>query len=82
MGDQRNTPNLLIDRGLVRRGTFTAASGKRHCSYLMTPKGLSEKAVIAGSFLVRNMHEHAALKGVIGTLQREIQSDTDRVAST
>jgi len=63
--------NALVDKGLVKLGNFSAAEDKRRYSYILTPKGLSEKAVLTRQFLARKMAEYEALKAEIEALQAE-----------
>lgn len=63
--------NALVDKGLVKLGNFSAAKDKRRYSYILTPKGLSEKAVLTRQFLARKMAEYEALKAEIEALQAE-----------
>ena len=65
--------NALIDKGLVKLGNFTAAEDKRRYAYILTPKGLAQKALITKRFLVRKIEEYEALKSEIEELQREVE---------
>jgi len=65
--------NALIDKGLVKLGNFTAAQDKRRYAYILTPKGISEKAALTSRFLKRKMEEYEALKAEIDALQEELQ---------
>lgn len=65
--------NALIDKGLVKLGNFTAAEDKRRYAYILTPKGLAEKALITKRFLVRKIEEYEALKSEIEELQRDVE---------
>jgi EPS-associated MarR family transcriptional regulator len=67
--------NALIDKGLVKLGNFTAAEDKRRYAYIVTRKGLTEKATITRRFLARKIQEYEALKSEIETLKSEINSD-------
>lgn len=64
--------SALIDKGFVKMGNFTAAEDKRRYAYILTAKGLSEKAAITRHFLNRKLKEYAALKAEIDTLYSEI----------
>lgn len=61
--------NALIDRGLVKLGNFSASDDKRRYAYILTPKGLAEKAAITGRFLSRKLEEYEALKREIEELK-------------
>jgi EPS-associated MarR family transcriptional regulator len=63
--------NALIEKGLVKLGNFTAAEDKRRYAYILTPKGLSEKAEITRRFLARKIEEYEALKAEIEDVQGE-----------
>lgn len=69
--------NALIDKGLVKLGNFTAAQDKRRYAYILTPKGLSEKAALTSRFLKRKMEEYDALKAEIDELRSEIEPGAD-----
>jgi EPS-associated MarR family transcriptional regulator len=70
----------LIDKGLVKLGTFTAAEDKRRYAYVLTPKGIKEKSIITSRFLKRKLAEYEALKQEIEELRRE-QMDFDEMSS-
>jgi EPS-associated MarR family transcriptional regulator len=63
--------NALIDKGLVKLGNFTAAQDKRRYAYVLTPKGITQKAALTRAFLVRKMEEFEALKSEIDILTLE-----------
>jgi len=63
--------NALIEKGLVKLGNFTAAEDKRRYAYILTPKGLAQKALITKPFLERKIEEYEALKSEIEQLQRD-----------
>lgn len=63
--------NALIDVGFVKAKNFRAADNKLRYAYILTPKGLSEKAALTGSFLQRKLQEYEDLKSEIEALQRE-----------
>lgn len=62
----------LVDRGLVKLGNFRAASDKRRYAYILTAKGVSEKAALTGRFLARKRAEYTALKEEIEALEQEM----------
>ena len=64
--------NALIEKGLVKLGNFTASEDKRRYAYILTPKGLAQKALITKRFLERKIKEYEALKSEIEELQREV----------
>ena len=64
--------NALIEKGWVKLGNFKAAEDKRRYAYVLTPKGISEKAAITRRFLIRKIQEYEALRAEIDTLRAEI----------
>jgi EPS-associated MarR family transcriptional regulator len=69
--------NALIEKGMVKLGNFSAAQDKRRYAYILTPKGLSEKAALTSRFLKRKMEEYGALKEEIEALQAEMELGAD-----
>jgi len=61
----------LIEKGQVKIGNFTAAPDKRRYAYILTPKGIAEKARLTSRFLKRKLVEYEALKAEIEALKRE-----------
>ena len=72
VGGMHYVLNALIEKGLVKLGNFTAAEDKRRYAYVLTPKGISEKAAITRRFLARKLEEYEALKIEIAELASEI----------
>jgi len=71
----------LVQKGMVKLDNFSPMSNKRRYSYLVTPKGISEKARLARNFLTRKRQEYEVLRLEIETLQAEIgvtNSDDNR----
>ena len=64
--------NALIEKGMVKLGNFSSAQDKRRYAYILTPKGVSEKAALTSRFLKRKMEEYEALKEEIDALQNEM----------
>lgn len=68
----------LIDVGLVKLENFQRSDNKWGYAYLLTPKGIMEKAVISAQFLVRKKQEYVDLQLEIQQLQEEIQQNKKR----
>jgi len=66
----------LIDKGLVKLGNFSAAPDKRRYAYILTPRGLAEKASITRRFLARKLREYEALEAEINMLRGEVGNDS------
>ncbi len=69
--------SALIEKGLVKLGNFTAAEDKRRYAYILTRKGLAEKAAITRRFLTRKMEEYEALRAEIDALVAESESENE-----
>jgi EPS-associated MarR family transcriptional regulator len=62
----------LIDMGFVKLSNFKDSSQKVKYSYLLTPKGIREKSLISGRFLVRKKQEFEALREEINLLEESL----------
>lgn len=67
--------SAFLHKGLIKLGNFTAAQDKRRYAYILTPKGIAEKAAITKRFLERKIQEYDALKAEIETLRDELGDD-------
>lgn len=66
----------LIQRGSVKVDNFRAASNKLNYAYVLTPRGIADKAALTARFLARKMREFEALKAEIEALSgRAIHAD-------
>lgn len=59
----------LIDIGHIKGSNFKKNPEKSAYLYLLTPKGISEKAKLTAGFLKRKMAEYQALKQEIESIQ-------------
>jgi EPS-associated MarR family transcriptional regulator len=73
--------NSLIEKGLVKIHNFNQNQNKFRYACLLTPSGISEKAVLTGRFLKRKLRECEALKTEIRALKLEIETDRDQKLS-
>ncbi|KWV96303.1 MULTISPECIES: MarR family EPS-associated transcriptional regulator [unclassified Erythrobacter] len=71
VGSANYVVRALIEKGLVKVANFKAAKDKRQYSYILTPKGLAEKAALTGRFLVKRLKEYEALRKEIEELRLE-----------
>ena len=62
----------LIDKGWVKANNFKNSNNKLAYIYVLTPKGLEQKAIITKKFLQRKIQEYEALKQEIEQLKNEI----------
>ena len=65
----------LIDRGLVKANNFKNSNNKAAYAYLLTPRGIEEKAQITVRFLKHKMQEYEQLKSEIEELEREVKNN-------
>jgi EPS-associated MarR family transcriptional regulator len=65
----------LIDKGLVKLGNFTASEDKRRYAYVLTPKGISERAKLTQRFLVRKIAEYRALRAEIEEVSGDMSAE-------
>jgi EPS-associated MarR family transcriptional regulator len=63
----------LISKGWVKARNFKNSNKKSAYMYLLTPRGLQEKAEVTASFLKRKMREHDALKDEIEALRKQAE---------
>lgn len=73
--------SALVEKGLVKFGNFSAADDKRRYAYILTPKGVAEKAALTGRFLRRKLEEFEALQAEIKTLQDEMELSADMMTA-
>ena len=62
----------LTEKGLVKVKNFRRSDNRLAYAYLLTPKGLQEKAAITRRFLVRKQKEYEKIQHEIASLQREL----------
>ena len=63
----------LIEVGHIKAGNFSKNPDKSAYLYLLTPKGISEKAQLTAGFLKRKMAEYQALKQEIESVQSKVK---------
>ena len=61
----------LVDKGWVKVQNFGNSKNKFGYMYILTPRGLAEKAALTSRFLARKMQEYEALREEIATLTAE-----------
>lgn len=62
----------LVDIGLVKVANFQRSGNKWGYSYLLTPRGIAEKAAITVRFLARKQEEFKQLEREIEVLKAEV----------
>ena len=63
----------LISVGWVKLDNFQKSDNKWGYAYLLTPKGIAEKAAITTRFFVKKRREYNALRDEIAQLQEEVR---------
>ena len=72
--------NALIAKGLVKVNNFRNHTNKRAYLYLLTPKGIEEKARVTVQFLKTKLNEYETLKRELEELQREAGAAAGQVS--
>jgi len=72
----------LAEKGLVKIKRFKNSDQRLSYLYLLTPRGMEEKAMITIDFLKRKMQEYDEIKRQINELTREIEREgwSERIA--
>ena len=65
----------LMERGFVKADNCRKSGRKVAYLYLLTPKGVAEKASLATAFLGRKLEEYEVLRPEIEALKGEVGSD-------
>lgn len=61
----------LMEKGWVKMQNFAHSKNKFGYIYVLTPRGIAEKATLTSRFLKRKMEEYEALKAEIEALKTE-----------
>lgn len=69
--------NALVTKGQLKIRNFRGSDKKLRYAYVLTPKGVAEKARLTGRFLQRKLKEYDALKAEIESLQEEMELGAD-----
>jgi EPS-associated MarR family transcriptional regulator len=72
--------NSLIKTGWIKVTNFKNSKNKIAYMYLLTPRGIEEKARITSRFLHRKLEEHAALAAEIEQIRHEAEREARRSA--
>jgi EPS-associated MarR family transcriptional regulator len=64
----------LIEKGWVKMQNFSNSKNKFGYVYILTPRGIAEKAALTSNFLKRKMEEYEALKAEIKSLKSEVNN--------
>ena len=58
----------LIEKGAIKARNLRASNAKWRNSYVLTPKGMTERAMLTAHYLQRRKREYAALRAEIEAL--------------
>ena len=72
LGKTNYVIHALIDKGWVKFSNFKRSDNKSGYMYLLTPKGIADKSVLAQNFLRRKSEEYNRLKEEIEILKNEL----------
>lgn len=64
----------LLDKGLVKVENFRRSDNKLGYLYLLTPRGLAEKARLTRDFIARKEGEYEGLRARIRALRAELEA--------
>jgi EPS-associated MarR family transcriptional regulator len=67
----------LIEKGWIKANNFKNSNNKKAYMYLLTRRGIAEKARVTARFLDRKVAEFEALQREIEVLRREAGKHTD-----
>ncbi|MBI52007.1 MAG: MarR family EPS-associated transcriptional regulator [Chloroflexi bacterium] len=62
----------LIDKGFLKLSNFRDSNNKKSYIYILTPKAISERALLTKNFLKRRSEEYNELKKEIKKLKKEL----------
>ena len=65
----------LVEKGWIKMGNFSKNPDTLSYAYLLTPRGVAEKATLTQRFLQHKMAEYDKLRGEIDLLQLEAGPD-------
>ena len=74
LGGVNYTLKALVERGFVKADNFRKSGSKTAYLYVLTPKGIAEKASLATAFLGRKLEEYEVLRQEIEALKGEVGS--------
>lgn len=79
LGKTHYVVKALIDIGWLKLGNFKRSNKKLGYTYLLTPKGVVEKAAITARFLARKQAEFELLREEIEQLKAEVEDKAPNI---
>ena len=74
LGGVNYAMKALVERGFVKVDNFRKSGNKVAYLYMLTPRGVAEKASLATTFLGRKLEEYEVLRQEIEALKGEVSS--------
>ena len=65
----------LFSRGLIKMDNFIKSNNKIGYMYILTPKGISQRAKITKKFLNRKIKEHEMIQAEINVLREKLANE-------
>lgn len=65
----------LFSRGLIKMDNFIKSNNKIGYMYILTPKGISQRAKITKKFLNRKIKEHEMIQAEIKVLREKLANE-------
>ena len=66
----------LMEKGWLKACNFKNSNNRIAYAYILTPKGLREKAKITARYLKRKIHEYEILKSEIEKLRQQVSGNS------
>jgi EPS-associated MarR family transcriptional regulator len=70
----------LIEKGWIKVQNFSQSKNKFGYVYILTPRGITEKAALTSGFFKRKLAEYESIKAEIESLNLELQSKQEQKA--
>jgi len=68
----------LIEKGWVKMQNFSQSKNKFGYVYILTPRGMAEKAALTGNFLKRKLAEFESIRAEIDMINAEFNSQNPK----
>ncbi|GGX60261.1 MarR family EPS-associated transcriptional regulator [Saccharospirillum salsuginis] len=69
----------VLERGWIKAENFKSSTNKLAYAYVLTPRGLEEKAAVTVRFLKRKLDEHQMIEDEIKRLRSEVEETRSQV---
>ena len=68
----------LIEKGWIKVQNFSQSKNKFGYVYILTPRGIAEKAALTSGFLKRKLVEYETIRAEIESLSVELKSNEEK----